>query len=155
MIWKTLTAQIREEIYFSQTGPGLFPEEEKGCCKGSRETGKLLYIDQQQEQDETQKSSYGLDWQQKGVWYGPTKLDNKLSQNVQNIRSHKIYRETMKTWRVQLTAGGKSLAEAKIQRGIFQGDALSPLLFIIAVMPLTHILRKSTAGQNLLNRTKR
>ena len=37
----------------------------------------------------------------------------------------------MKTWRVELTAGGRSLAEAKIQRGIFQGDALSPLLFIV------------------------
>ena len=32
----------------------------------------------------------------------------------------------MKDWRVELTAGGKSLAETKIQRGIFQGDALSP-----------------------------
>ena len=47
--------------------------------------------------------------------------------------------KTMKTWRVELTAGGRNLAEAKIQRGIFQGDALSPLLFIITMMPLTHI----------------
>ena len=48
----------------------------------------------QRKQDETQKSSYGMDWQHKGIWYGPTKLDNKLSQNVQNIRrSHKLYRE--------------------------------------------------------------
>ena len=28
-----------------------------------------------------------------------------------------------KTWRVELTAGGESLAETKIQKGIFQGDA--------------------------------
>ena len=52
----------------------------------------------------------------------------------------------MKTWREELTAGGRSLAEAKIQRGIFQGDALSPLIFIIAMMPLNPILRKRTAG---------
>ena len=52
----------------------------------------------------------------------------------------------MQTWRVELTAGGQSLAEVKIQRGIFQGDALSPLLFMIAMMPLNHILRKCTAG---------
>ena len=51
----------------------------------------------------------------------------------------KFIKETMKTWRVELTAGGRILAEAKIQRGIFQGDALSPL---IAMMPLNHILRK-------------
>ena len=30
----------------------------------------------------------------------------------------------MNTWRVEFTAGRKSLAEAKIQRGVFQGDTL-------------------------------
>ena len=55
----------------------------------------------------------------------------------------------MKIWRVELTAGGRSLAETKIQRRIFQGDALSPLLFIIVMMPLNHILRKCTARYNL------
>ena len=57
--------------------------------------------------------------------------------------------KTMKTWRVELTLGGRSLAQAKIQRAIFQGDALSSLLFIIAIMPLNHILRKCTAGYKL------
>ena len=66
----------------------------------------------------------------------------------------KFIEKTMKTWRVELTAGVKRLAEAKIQRGIFQGDALSPLLLIIAMMQLNHILRKSTAGYKL-NRRKR
>ena len=31
-------------------------------------------------------------------------------------------KKTIKTWRVQVTAGERSLAETKIQRGIFQGD---------------------------------
>ena len=57
--------------------------------------------------------------------------------------------KTMKNWRVELTVGGKRLAETKIPRGIFQGDALSPLLFIIAMMPLNHILRKCTTGYKL------
>ena len=48
-----------------------------------------------------------------------------------------------------MTAGGRTLAEAKIQKGIFQGDAQSPLLFIIATMPLNHILRKCTTGYKL------
>ena len=57
--------------------------------------------------------------------------------------------KTMKTWRVELTAGGRRLAEAKIQRGIFLGDALSPLLFITAMMSINHILRKCTARYKL------
>ena len=55
----------------------------------------------------------------------------------------------MKTWTVELTAGGRSFAEAKIQSGIFQGDALSPLLFIIIKMPLNHIHRKCTTEYKL------
>ena len=68
----------------------------------------------------------------------------KISHEVINF-----IEQTMKTWRVDLTAGGRSIAETKIQRGIFQGVALSPLLFIIAMMPLNHILRKCTAGYKL------
>ena len=55
----------------------------------------------------------------------------------------------MKTWRLELTGGGSRLAEAKIQRGIFHVDALSPLQFIIAMMPLKHMLRKCTAGYEI------
>ena len=47
--------------------------------------------------------------------------------------------KTMKTWR----------AETKVQIGIFQGDALSLLLFIITMMLLNHILRKCTAEYKL------
>ena len=61
----------------------------------------------------------------------------------------------METWRVELTAGGKSLAAVKIQRGKFQGDALSPLLFVIAMMLLNYILKKSTAGYKLSKSQKK
>ena len=68
----------------------------------------------------------------------------KISDEVKNFID-----TTMKTWRVELTAGGRRLVKAKIKRGIFQGDAQSPLLFIIAMMPLNRILRKCTAGYKL------
>ena len=56
--------------------------------------------------------------------------------------------KTMEIWRVELKAGGKGLAGVKIPRGIFQGDAQSPLLFVIAMMPPNYILRKCTASVN-------
>ena len=49
--------------------------------------------------------------------------------------------KTMKSWRVELTCGSETLGEVSIKRGIFQEDALSPLSFVIALIPLTHILR--------------
>ena len=98
-------------------------------------------------QEQTKKSSYGLDRLQKGIWYSSAKLDNNLSQNVQNItRSHKLHRKNHEKLESWINSRRKKLAEIKIQRGIFQGDALSPLLFIIAMMPLNHILRKCRAG---------
>ena len=42
-----------------------------------------------------------------------------------------------------------NVEKAKIQRAIFQGDALSPLLFIIAMMPFNHIVRKCIDGWKL------
>ena len=45
MMWKILTSQILE-IYNSLISRGLFTGEQKGYRKGTRETGELLYIDQ-------------------------------------------------------------------------------------------------------------
>ena len=71
-----------------------------------------------------------------------------MSEYIQNIRqSHKLHQKShKKNWKVELTAEGQTLAEVKIQRGIFQEDALSPLLFLVAMMPLNYLLRKCTGG---------
>ena len=73
-----------------------------------------------------------------------------MSQNIRDIsQSHKVYRENYEELESRNDSRRKSLAEVKIQRGIFQGDALSPLLFVITVMPLNHIFRKCTGGYKL------
>ena len=78
------------------------------------------------------------------------------SRIINCLKMHKISDEvinfiekTMETWRMELTAEGRSWVEAKIQRDIFQGDAQSPLLFVIAMMPLSYLLRKYTGGYKL------
>ena len=50
---------------------------------------------------------------------------------------------------MELTAGEKRLVEVKIQRGSFEGDSLSSLLFVISMIPLSYIRRKSTGGYKI------
>ena len=59
-----------------------------------------------------------------------------IAKNVVNLLGKK-----MKFWRLELTCGSETLKEEPVKREIFEGDVLSPLLFVIAVIPLTHILR--------------
>ena len=78
------------------------------------------------------------------------------SRIIDLLKMYKISREvinfiekTMKNYRVELAAGVKSLTDDKILRGIFLGDGLSALLFVIAMRPLSHILRDCTGVYNL------
>ena len=93
-MWKIHIPQIKEEIYSLLIRRGLFPEEQKECCKWTRDIGELLCIDPyilRESKTRRKKTSYGIDWLQKGM---SAELDNKQSQNVQDIRrSHKLYRE--------------------------------------------------------------
>ena len=131
----------------------MFPDKQKGCRKGSRGTAELLFIDQHiLNESKTRRKNLAM------AWIDYKKAYDMLPQSwilnclkIYKI-SHQVIKfieQTMKTWRVELTTGGRSIAETNIQRGIFQGDALSPLLFIIAMMPLNYILRKCTAGYKL------
>ena len=74
---------------------------------------------------------------------------NYLKMYIISDEDIKYIEKTTKTRRVVLTAGRESFAETNIQRAIFQGDALAPLVFITVTMPLNHILRKCTVGYKL------
>ena len=74
------------------------------------------------------------------------KIPNAVIKNIE---------KTLETWRVELTAGGKSLTEIKIQRCIFQGDSPSPFLFVIAIMDSITFSGNSKPDTNSVNRKKR
>ena len=54
--------------------------------------------------------------------------------------------ESMNAWNVGLTCNNQSLGRVDIKRVIFQGDSLSPLLFVPCLIPLTLILHKSESA---------
>ena len=60
-----------------------------------------------------------------------------------------LIKQIMNKWKTNLYADGKLLGSAPIRRAIFLGYSFSSLLFVIALLPLTHILRKTGMGYQL------
>ena len=58
-----------------------------------------------------------------------------------NIRS--FLEKSMKKWKLLLSSNESDLCEVDVNRSIFQGDSLSPLLFVICIIPLSLLLRKA------------
>ena len=50
---------------------------------------------------------------------------------------------SMKQWNTEPTARNQRLENVKIRRGIFPGDGLSPLLFVLVKIPLILVLRQT------------
>jgi hypothetical protein len=50
----------------------------------------------------------------------------------------------MNHWCTMLTSNGEALAKIQIKFGIFQGNALSPLLFLVALNLLSNIIEIRT-----------
>ena len=152
-MWKILTAQIREEIYNLLTGDRLFLEEQKGRRKRPRGTAELLYIDQHiLNESKTERKNLAMaciDFKKAYDMVPQNWIINCLKMLKISSEVINFIEKTMKTWRVELTAGGKGLTETKTHSANFQGDALSPLQFIIDMMPRNHVLGKCTAGYKL------
>ena len=63
---------------------------------------------------------------------------------IENIK--RLLVNSMEKWKVMLCSGNSELVEVEIKRGIFRGDSLSPLVFVLALIPSSLILRKVKAA---------
>ena len=61
-----------------------------------------------------------------------------------NVRQFLL--SSMKKWKIKLTSYGQQLGVVNINRGIFHGDSPSPLLFVLCMVPVSLVLRRSRAG---------
>ena len=62
---------------------------------------------------------------------------------AENLRT--FLPKNMQQWRLSLTTNSEDLGEVNVRRGIFQGDSVLPLLFVLSMLPLSLILKKVNA----------
>ena len=72
---------------------------------------------------------------------------------AENIKSLLV--NSMEKWKVMLCSGNSELGEVEIKRGIFQEDSLSPLVFVLALIPFSLILRKAKAAYQFSERKEK
>ena len=150
LMWKLLTGVIADQIYAHLDEEKLLPEEQKGYRKGSRGTNSLLYIDRAVIKEvKSRNKNLAMTW-----------IDYKKAYDMiphswiieclhlfgiaENIKSFLV--NSMEKWKVMLCSGHSELGEFEIKQGMFQGDSLSPLVFVLALIPLSLMLRKAKAA---------
>ena len=149
-MWTLLTDVIADQIYAHIDQEKLLPDEWKECRKGSKGTNDLLYIDRAVIKEVKSRNKYlAMAW-----------IDYKKSYDMvphswiieclhffgvaENIKTLLV--NSIEKWKVMLCSGNSGLGEVEIKRGIFQGDSLSPFVFVLVLISLSWILRKAKAA---------
>ena len=149
-MWTLLLLVIADQIYGHLDQQKLVPEEQKGCRERSRGTNDLLYIDRvvigevkSKKKIIDYKKSYDV------VPHSWIKECLELFGVPKNIETLLV--NSMEKWRVMLCAGNSEL-DVDIKRGIFQGDSLSSLAFVLALISLSLILTKTKGAYEFLGK---
>ena len=141
---------LAEKMYSHLERENVLPSEQKGCRKGSRQTKDQLLIDKTVLRDckkrHTNLAMAWIDYKKAydmvpHSWISECLEMFGIANNVQDFLNN-----SMKSWKLELNASEKTLGEVDIRRGIFQGDSLSQLLFVLSMVPLTWLLRRAKAG---------
>ena len=147
---KLLTGVIADQIYAHLDQEKLLPEEQKACRKGSRGTNDLFYIDRAVIKEvKSRNKNLAMAWIDYKKVYDMVPhswiiecLDLfGVAESIKNLLVN-----SMETWKVMLCSRSSELGEVEIKCGIFQEDSLSPLVFVLALIPLSLILRKMKAA---------
>ena len=158
LMWKLLSGIFAEKIYGHLKANDLLPDEQKGCRKQSRGTKDQLLIDKTiLKESRRLKKNLAMAWidYKKAYdmvphsWLKEIMRMMGVSDNVERLLS-----KSMGQWCTELESGGKVLGTVRIRRGIFQGDSLSPLLFVMVMTPLTMILKDESKGYKLAGADK-
>ena len=152
-IWKLLTSIISDEIYNFLDSNNLIPWQQKGNKRKSRGTKDQLLIDKLiMNMAKKKKRNLRMIWIDYEKAYGSVPhfwiLDSLRIYGVaDNIIA--FLEKSIKSWQTLLMLNQEAIGHLLIKCGIFQGDSLSPLLFILCLIPLTHLLDQNKFGFKL------
>ena len=156
-LYKILTSIMSERSYKHILTNNILPEEQKGCarnsygckdqlllnkaiiedCKKKRKNLNVTWIDYRKAYDSVPHS-----------WILKTMSIYKFNNKMINF-----IKKSMKTWNTTMhlnsVQGLITTEKISIKQGIFQGDSLSPLLFCLALVPLTSELNASGYGYKM------
>ena len=154
--WKLFSGIIAQKI--QQHMNGYMHETQKGIGNKSRGTKHQLLIDKAVIKDsKNRQTNLSLAWIDYKKAYDSVphswilkclklyKVNPKLTTLIKTSMSH---------WKTTLMVNNKEISPVAIKCGIYQGDALSPLLFCICLNPLSDIIKKSEYGYKFKNGTK-
>ena len=157
-MWKLLSSIFSDRVYQHLLDNQLLPEEQKGGRKKSRGRKDQLLIDKAiLKEVKKLNKNMTMSWidYKKAYdmvlhsWIKEILHITGVAANIQHLLTN-----SMENWGTLLSSNGKELGKVVIKRGIFQGDSFSPLLFVMAMIPLTMILRKADAGYRLNGSTE-
>lgn len=152
--YKILTAALTNRIYDHLLRNKILPAEQKGCRRTSRGCKDQLLVSKMVvSMAKTQLKGLGI------AWIDYKKAFDSLPHSW-ILRVMEIYQvcpiitrfvgAAMREWKTEMwlyyKGGCIRTGNIAIKRGIFQGDSLSPLLFCLALIPLTNMLNRQGIG---------
>ena len=159
LAWKLLTGIFAEKIYSHLEDKALLPDQQKGCRKNSRGTKDQLLIDKMVLRDARRgRKNLAMAWIDYKKAYDMVPHSWLLeSLDLFGVAGNIVglLERSMAHWKTQLMGNGNVLGTVDIKRGIFQGDSLSPLLFVMIMIPLSRHLEKSKLGYMLTNDSRK
>ena len=150
VMYKLFTAIVTEILYEHATEVGAIPQEQRALARGKRGCLDALHIDGMAariaKREKMDLSVAWIDYQKAfdrvpHQWILDMLTAIKTPRRIVRCLAHII-----PMWSTTFSVGRRERAQMfdiQYKRGIFQGDSLSPLLFCLALSPISHRLRRT------------